>query len=144
MGHSMNFLMGLSFGLPVLLVLSQNVAAQPNDQRSPIAQIDPSKPIQIRVVSQTNIPVEASIVPAVGFRTLLPGQSITFGRLHTKFLSLPLDLQVTNPNAGLRLGIFLDVQTRGNEVIVGVKTQRERGNGTQSLDIDAGGNIYRF
>ncbi|MGQ9872256.1 hypothetical protein [Leptodesmis sp.] len=74
---------------------STPVELQQNDRRPAIAKVNPNKPIQIRVISQTTVPVVASIVPAVGDRPVAPGKSITFGRLHTSYLSLPMDLQAS-------------------------------------------------
>lgn len=121
---------------------------QQNDRRSAIARIDPKKPIQIRVVSQTTLPVVTSTVAAAGDRPLAPGQTVTYGRLHTSYLPLPLDLQITlqdTPDPNNPQSLFLDVKTVKNEIIVTVRTGRsDRGNSSQALSIDATGAIYVF
>jgi hypothetical protein len=126
----------------------QPVEPQQNDRRAAIAKINPQKPIQIRVVSQTTVPVVASLGAAVGDRPVAPGKSVTFGRLHTRYLSLPIDLQVSlknSPDPANPIRLFLDVKTVGNEVIVGVRTSLTgSGNSSQTVDIDQKGLIYIF
>jgi hypothetical protein len=135
-----------------LVLAQQNPLApretQRNDRRASIARINPNRPIQIRVISQTNVPVVASVIPEVGDRVVAPGKSVTFGRLHTSYLVLPMDLQVSlerspDPNRPLRL--FLDVKTSGNEIIVGVRTSLTgAGNSSQTVDVDAQGLVYLY
>jgi hypothetical protein len=121
---------------------------QQNDRRSAIAQINPRQPIQIRVVSQTTVPILASLVTVTDDRLVAPGKSVTFGRLHTSYLSLPIDLQVSlketpDPNNPVR--VFLNVQTSGNEVIVNVRTALSgAGNASQAMNIDQKGGIYLY
>jgi hypothetical protein len=121
---------------------------QQNDRRGAIARVNPKKPIQVRIISQTNVPVVASMVPAVGDRPVAPGKSVIFGRLHTSYLSLPMDLQVAlakAPDPKKPIGVFLDVKTAGNEIIVGVKTsQTGSGNSSQTINVDQNGLIYLF
>ncbi|MEX0269337.1 hypothetical protein AB3R30_09345 [Leptolyngbyaceae cyanobacterium UHCC 1019] len=134
------------------LVIAQDnqpvpVESQQNDRRAAIARINPKKPIQIRVVSQTTVPVVASSVPAVGDRPVAPGKSVTLGRLHTSYLSLPLDLQVSlakTPDPDQPIGVSLDVKTAGNEIIVGVKTSPTAVNSAQTINIDQKGLIYLY
>lgn len=123
------------------------VEPQQNDRRPEIARINPKKPIQIRVVSQTTVTVVASSVPAVGDRLVTPGKSVTVGRLHTSYLSLPMDLQVSlakTPDPAQPIGVSLDVKTVGNEIIVGVKTSPTAGNSAQTINIDQKGLIYLY
>lgn len=135
------------------LVLAQQaeppaIEPQQNDQRAAIARIDPQKPIQIRVVSRSNLPVIASLGATIGDRPVAPGKSVTFGRLHTSYLPLPLDLQVTlkdTPDPNNPLGVFLNIKTVGNEVVVEVKTAfSSQGNSSQTVTIDPKGAVYRF
>lgn len=126
---------------------STPVEPQQNDRRPAIAKVNPNKPIQIRVISQTTVPVVASIVPAVGDRPVAPGKSITFGRLHTSYLSLPMDLQVSlakTPDPTKPIGVSLDVKTSSNEIIVGVKTSTKSGNSAQTINVDQKGLIYLY
>jgi len=124
------------------------VEAQQNDNRPPIARVNPKKPIQIRVVSQAKVPVVASTIAAAGDRVIAPGKTTTFGRLHTSYLPLPLDLQITlqetpDPNNPLR--VYLDVKTGGNEIIVTVRTRFGGiGNSSQAVNIDEKGAIYIY
>lgn len=135
------------------LAIAQKVPAnqmepQQNDRRPPIARVNPQKPIQIRVVSRANVPVVASTIAAAGDRVVAPGQTITFGRLHTSYLSLPLDLQITlqeTPDPNNPIGVYLDVKTSGNEIIVGVRTaQAGSSNSSQTINVDQKGAIYVF
>ena len=134
----------------VMAQANQPASAEPqqNDRRPAIAKINPNQPIQIRVISRTNVPVVASVVPAAGDRLVAPGSSVTFGRLHTSHLSLPLDLQVflqKSPDPAKPIGLFLDVKTAGNEIIVGVRTSLTgNGNSSQTIDIDKRGFIYLY
>ncbi|MDX2243765.1 MAG: hypothetical protein NW224_24070 [Leptolyngbyaceae cyanobacterium bins.302] len=137
--------------IPPQRVMAQQTAPgepQQNDRRPSIARINPQKPIQIRVVSQTKVPVVASLGTAVGDRPVAPGKSVTFGRLHTSYLSVPLDLQVTLPDStdpNNPIGVFLDVKTAGNEIIVGVKTAVSGGGNTsQTVSVDQKGLVYVF
>jgi len=120
---------------------------QQNDRRAAIAQINPQKPIQIRVISQTDVPIVASTVQA-GDRSIAPGQSVTFGRLHTSYLTLPINLQVLlqdNPDPAKPTGVFLAVKTAGNEIIVSVKTAlTESGTSSRAINIDKQGSIYLY
>lgn len=122
--------------------------AQQNDRRGAIARINPQKPIQIRVVSRTELPVVASLGTLIGDRPVAPGKSVTFGRLHTSYLPLPLDLQVTlkdTPDPNNPVGLFLGVKTVGNEVVVEVKTAlSSQGNSSQTISIDPKGAVYQF
>lgn len=123
------------------------VEPQQNDRRPAIAKVNPNKPIQIRVISQTTVPVVASMVPAVGDRPVAPGKSVTFGRLHTSYLSLPIDLQVSlakTPDPAKPISVFLNVKTAGNEIIVGVKTSPTSGNSAQTMNVDQKGWIYLY
>lgn len=121
---------------------------QENDMRPAIGRINPNKPIQIRVISQTNEPLVASVIPSAGDRIVAPGKSVTFGRLNQSYLPLPLDLQVSlqknsDPNRPIR--IFLDIKTVGNEIIVNAKTsQQGAGNSSQTIDVDTQGLIYLY
>ncbi|GAB4337941.1 MAG: hypothetical protein OHK0047_27910 [Leptolyngbyaceae cyanobacterium] len=123
------------------------VEPQQNDRRPAIAKVNPNKPIQIRVISQTTVPVVASMVPAVGDRPVAPGKSVTFGRLHTSYLSLPIDLQVSlakTPDPAKPISVFLNVKTAGNEIIVGVTTSPTSGNSAQTMNVDQKGWIYLY
>lgn len=129
--------------------IAQNVPQpQQNDVRAAVARINPTRPIQVRVISQTQEPVVASIVPAAGYRNLAPGQTVTFGRLHTSYLPLPMDLQVTlqnTPDPNNPVQVFLDVKPVGNEIVVRVKTSTG-GNGSpsQTVNVDDKGAIYIY
>ncbi len=141
------------FPVTTQLIIAQENSPKPiepqqNDQRSAIAGINPQKPIQIRVVSQTTVPVVASLGAAVGDRPVAPGKTVTFGRLHTRYLSLPIDLQVSlknSPDPAKPISLFLDVKTVGNEIIVGVKTSLTGGgNSSQAVNVNQKGLVYLF
>jgi hypothetical protein len=141
-----------AIALPHLVTAQENqpapVEPQQNDRRTAIAKINPKRPIQIRVVSQTALPVVASLIPAVGDRPVAPGNSVTFGRLHTSYLTLPIDLQVSlkeTPDLDKPIGVYLDIKTLGNEIIISVKTSPTgTGNTSQSINVDQQGSIYRY
>lgn len=124
------------------------MAPQQNDWRAAVARINPKQPIQIRVVSQTTVPVVASLGSAAGDRPVAPGKSITFGRLHTSYLLLPLNLQVSlqeTPNPDQPIRLYLDVRTASNEIIVGVKTASTgAGNSSQTINVDDKGAIFVY
>lgn len=124
------------------------VPPQQNDQRSAVAKINPQRPIQIRVVSQTNVPVVASLAQAASDRPVLPGKSVTFGRLHTSYLTLPIDMQVSlqsTPDPDKPTRVFLDIKTVGNEIIVTVRTSPTGvGNSSQTINVDEKGLIYLY
>jgi hypothetical protein len=137
----------------IQLVMAQGqqpvpVAPQQNDRRAAIAKISPNQPIQIRVINRTNAPIVTSIVSITDDRPVASGQSTTFGRLHTSYLPLPLNLQVSlqnTPDPNKPVGVSLDVTTAGNEIIVGVKSSTtSSGNSSQTVDINAQGLIYIY
>jgi hypothetical protein len=85
---------------------------QQNDLRPPIAKVNPTKPIQVRVISQTNVPVVARVVAKTDDRLVAPGQSVTFGRLHTNYLPLPFNIQVSlqnTPDPDQPIGVLLEM-----------------------------------
>lgn len=119
-----------------------------NDVRPPSGRINPNRPFQIRVVSRTKDPVIATLLPAAGDRPLAPGKSVTFGQLHTKYLQLPVDLQVSLvdvPDPNNPVSVFLDLNVSGNQVNVFVRTAASgSGNASQSIDINEKGLIYVY
>jgi hypothetical protein len=121
---------------------------QQNDRRPAIAKVNPQKPIQIRVISRTKEPVVASVIPVVGDRPVAPGKSVTFGRLHTSYLPLPMDLQVSLQNdvdPNKPISVYLDVKTVGNEIVVGVRTAASgTGNTSQTVNVNSQGLVYVF
>ncbi len=139
-----------------VVALKQSVIAYPTNQptqiaqdtREPIGSIRPDQPIQIRVVSRTDVPLIATLVePAVGDRPVAPQQSVTFGRLHTSYLSLPIEMTVYVEEQGI--DVFFEVSTSGNEIIVDVTTvveteDEQPGNSTQSIQVDKQGLIYLY
>lgn len=124
------------------------VEPQQNDLRAAIARVNPKQPIQVRVISRTNVPVVTTVASVTDDRPVAPGQTVTFGRLHTSYLSLPLDLQVSlqnNPDPAKPIGVFLDVKTVGNEVILGVKTSiTPSGASSRAIRVDKQGSIYLY
>lgn len=125
-----------------------SVEPQQNDRRPAIAKVNPQKPIQIRVISRTQEPVVASVIPVVGDRPVAPGKSVTFGRLHTSYLPLPMNVQVSLQNdvdPNQPVSVYLDVKTAGNEIIVGVRTAvAGTGNTSQTVNVSPQGLIYVF
>ncbi len=124
------------------------VEPQQNDARTAIGQINPKKPIQIRVVSQTKAPVVVALGTVASDRVLAPGTSVIFGRLHTSYLPLPLNLQVTlqdTPDPNNPVSVNLVVKRSGNEIIVNVKTVLQgSGNSSQTLYVDEKGAIFVY
>lgn len=121
------------------------VEPQQNDRRAAIARVNPKKPIQIRVTSRTNVPVVATVLPAAGDRPVPPGKTVTFGRLHTSYLSLPMDLQVSlqeTPDSDNPIRVYLQVKAVGNEILIEVRTALTGvGNSSQTVDVDAKGAV---
>ncbi|MBM0741965.1 hypothetical protein JOY44_10060 [Phormidium sp. CLA17] len=128
-------------------VESQQIPVEPqqNDRRAAIARVNPKKPIQIRVTSRTNIPVVATVLPTAGDRPIAPGKTVIFGRLHTSYLSLPMDLQVSlqeTPDFDNPIRVYLEVKTVGNEILIDVKTASTgAGNSSQTVDVDEKGAV---
>ncbi len=127
---------------------STPVEPQQNDARVAVGQINPKKPIQIRVVSQTKVPVVASLGTAAGDRIVAPGKSVIFGRLHTSYLLLPLDLQVTlkdTPDPNNPLSVYVSAKPAGNEIIVTIKTALSgSGNSSQTMHVNEQGGIFVY
>lgn len=137
--------------LPALSATRNYPIQMAQDVRESVASIDPTQPIQIRVVSQTDTPVIATLVePAVGDRPIPPRQSVTFGRLHTSYLPLPIDMTAYVEVPETRL--YIAVTTSGNEIIINVTTAsttndthtESLGNPTQSMYVDENGLIYVY
>lgn len=67
----------------------------PETFKDPVAQVDPDEPIQIRVINESDVDVGALVrFPPTDTRIATPGESVTFGVLHTSFLPPPIDFQV--------------------------------------------------
>jgi hypothetical protein len=121
---------------------------QQNDSRAAIGRINPQKPVQIRVISGMTVPVVASLVALTDDRPIAPGQSVIFGRLHTSYLPLPMNLQVSlqeTPDPAKPTKMFVDVKTSGNEIIVNVTTALTgSGNASQAINVNEKGAIYLY
>ncbi|MCU0544226.1 MAG: hypothetical protein MUE44_18960 [Oscillatoriaceae cyanobacterium Prado104] len=116
---------------------------QQNDRRSPVAQINPSKPIQIRVANQSSVDIQVVLVePTSRERSVKPQQSVTFGALHTSYLPPPIDLTIyTNvKDTNLRA----DIAVVNNELIVTVTSKPGTYGLTRSLEVNSGGAIYIY
>ncbi|MCG9892999.1 MAG: hypothetical protein MH252_18240 [Thermosynechococcaceae cyanobacterium MS004] len=139
--------LGMIAGTTPILAQPSEVAPgtpQQNDRRSPIAaKIDPSKPIQIRIVNQSSVEILAVLAePTSRERKVLPQQSVTFGSLKSSFLPPPIDLTVyTNVND---TNLRARVTVVNNELIVTVTSRPGAFGITRSLEVDAKGAIYVY
>ena len=114
-----------------------------NDNRPPIAKINPQKPIQIRVINQANEQIIAVLTePASNDRAIAPQQFVTFGILHTSYLPLPINLIIYTERNSKNLNMALEAV--GNEVIVRVNGQREIAGVTSAVHINPAGNIFLY
>lgn len=117
---------------------------QQNDRRAPVAaKVNPSKPIQIRVVNQSNVEIQAMLAePTSSERKVQPQQSITFGTLHTSFLPPPIDLTFYTNSKDTNLHARVTVVK--NELIVTV-TAKPGANGlTRSIHVNKTGAIFIY
>ncbi len=118
--------------------------AEPEDLRISIAEVDPEQPIQIRVVNESDIDVDiasALKIPPSDVRVAAPGESVTFGRLHTSFLPPPLELTLFVREIDIVLE-NIDVEVENNEIIISVKAQRGSAGTLRVIDVSESGNIY--
>ena len=144
-------------GLTIVGVLTQNkpVTAQlsryflvaqgiePFELRSLVATVDPNRPIQISVINQSELTVKAQLMKPASEERDVPNQgSVTFGRLHTSYLPLPINLTVYPINT-TNYTLNGDLEVVNNEIIVTVtKNTPETGPGIRSIRVDEAGNIY--
>ncbi|MEA5571942.1 hypothetical protein [Calothrix sp. UHCC 0171] len=121
-----------------------NTSQQQNDRRSPIAaKINPNKPIQIRVVNQSNVNILAVLAePTSRERNVIPQKSVTFGTLHTSYLPPPIDLTVYTDVKDTNLRA--QVKVVRNELIVTITGQPATFGITRSIYVDEKGSIYVY
>lgn len=130
-------------------------APPPETFRDPVAQVDPNEPIQIRVVnaSEDDIDVGAFIrFPPTDTRIATPGESVTFGVLHTSFLPPPIDLQVyaVLPSTMIDdMTLDTDIVARNNEIIITVAVipitdDTETPEIRQGIRVTESGEVYLF
>lgn len=116
---------------------------QINDDRQSVTKIDPQKPIQITVKNQSGVAIIVLLTePASSERKVLPDQSTAFGRLHTSYLPLPIDLMTYTDVPGKQLRGNLEVKE--NEILVTIKTAKTNNGQTKSVRVDEAGNIYLY
>lgn len=119
---------------------------QPSDPDRPVASVNPTQPLQIRVINQADSDVAVTsqlIQPASNEREVAPGSSVIFGRLHTSYLPLPLQLMLYVKSADI--GLKSDVRVVNNEMIVTVMAKPAASPavpGAQTVNVDATGNVY--
>lgn len=114
-----------------------------NDNRPPIAQVNPQKPIQIRVINQSSDQIVAVLTePASADRQVGAGQDVTFGRLNRSYLPLPIDLIVYTERKNNNLKI--SVAAIANEVVIRVNAQPDVAGATSAVYIDPKGNIFLY
>ncbi len=117
--------------------------SQINDDRQAVTKIDPKKPIQITVKNQSGVEIIVLLTePASSERKVLPDQSTSFGRLHTSYLPLPIDLMTYTNVQGMQLRGNLEVKE--NEILVTIKTADTNNGQTKSVRVDEAGNIYLY
>lgn len=126
------------------LQLSQ--AQEPPENRTPVAKIDPKQPIQIRVINKSEIDVDIVaelIQPPSDERIAAPGESVTFGRLHTSFLPLPIELAIFHKGQDIVLN-NLELKVENNEIIITVAAETGVAGGLREIRVTQSGDIYLF
>ncbi|OKH38017.1 hypothetical protein NIES2101_36250 [Calothrix sp. HK-06] len=121
----------------------QQAPQQRNDRRESIANINPNKPIQIRVVNQSNVSILVVLAePTSREHNVPPQKSVTFGTLHTSYLPPPVDLTVYTDVKEMNLRTQIKVVN--NELIVTVRAKPATYGITRSIYIDPKGAIYLY
>ncbi|MEO0405734.1 MAG: hypothetical protein AAF289_00125 [Cyanobacteria bacterium P01_A01_bin.135] len=119
---------------------------EPATARPAIAAVDPNQPIQIRVVNQSDIDVNIAsrlVQPASDERIAEPQGSVTFGRLHTSYLPVPIDLSIFARGNGISLE-NLQVAVVNNEIIITVAAAPGVAAESRAIRVDEAGNIYLY
>lgn len=119
---------------------------EPASVRPAIASVDPNQPIQIRVINQSAINVNIAsqlMQPASDERVASPENSVTFGRLHTSYLPLPLDLSIFAMGNDVSLE-NLKVSVVDNEIIVTVAAVPGVTTEARAIVVDETGSIYLY
>lgn len=129
---------GATVSSPALLLSAQSpwanhltlepdaIAQSIPEQVIPVARVNPQQPIQIRIVNGSSYQVAVALTePPSATRTLEPGDSTIFGRLHTSYLPPPLNLFISLPavvnNPDEPLDASARVSVSGNEIIVTIE-----------------------
>ena len=121
--------------------LSQKVP-QTNDMRKPISQIDPNKPLQIRVVNKSSVNIKALIKGVTTERMATRESSVTFGRLHTSYLTLPISLIVYTDTKNTNL--MPEITVVNNELIVTFTSKTDFSGITSSVYVNDKGEVLLF
>lgn len=116
----------------------------PAQRPRPVARINPSRPVQIRVINPGNATVIATLTqPASAERRVPPGGRTTFGSTTQSFLPLPIEL-VIYP-ADPRVSVAIEVLASNNVVDVIVSQQLSGGSpGNLAVSIESNGDIFRY
>jgi hypothetical protein len=115
---------------------------QTNDMRKPISQIDPNKPLQIRVVNKSSVNIKALIKGVTTERMATPSNSVTFGRLHTSYLPLPISLIVYT--AAENTNLMPEITVINNELIVTFTSKTDFAGITTSVYVNEKGEVLLF
>lgn len=110
---------------------------------TPVAQLDPSRPVQIVVVNAGDAPVICTLTqPASAERRVAPGDRTTFGSTTTSYLPLPINF-LLYPE-GSNIGISSYVSEENNVVTVVVGEQASETPGDIAMAIEPDGSIYLY
>ncbi|HSM82835.1 MAG TPA: hypothetical protein VLS96_14185 [Nodosilinea sp.] len=114
------------------------------DSRSPVGTVDPDQPIQLEIVNVSRLDAAIGAVlvqPPSDERLAAPGETVTFGRLHTSFLPPPLELDIfaSDPEVSLD-GVTILV--RDNRITVTVAAQAGVAGSTRSVRVNAAGEVF--
>jgi len=97
----------------------------PETFQDPVAQVDPEEPIQIQVINESEVDIGALVrFPPTDTRMAAPGESVTFGVLHTSFLPPPIDFQVFALLDGSMIDdmtLETDIVAENNAIIITVE-----------------------
>jgi hypothetical protein len=110
----------------------------------PVARINPSRPVQIRVVNPGDATVIATLTqPTSAERRVPPGGSTTFGSTTQNFLPLPIEMVIYPVDP--KVAVAIDVAASNNVVEVIVSQQLSSGStGNLAVSIESNGDIFRY
>lgn len=116
--------------------------AQVPETRPPIAVVDPSKPIRIRVINNAKVGIVATLLqPASSERYAKPQETLTFGVAHTQFLPVPINMVVYTNNADTNINSGITVVD--NEIIVTVTSTLANTGPSRVVNVALNGAVYK-
>ncbi|EDX85343.1 hypothetical protein S7335_3042 [Synechococcus sp. PCC 7335] len=124
------------------LLITQD--AEPPENRPPVDSVVATAPIQLRVVNESTIDADISAAlldPPSDDRVAAPGESVTFGRLHTSFLPPPLELEIVAVDRDISLD-NLTLAVEDNEIIITILAEPGVSGEARVIRVDEAGLVY--